>query len=81
MALSYASGIACSPEGWIVGEWRWYPDNRGAGIWFPDDEWMMFSANKTSGEFVIIEGQTNKTARSILAQALEPVDDLWNMLS
>ena len=39
-------GLACSPEGWIVGEWRWFPDKRGASVWFLDDERVMFTANK-----------------------------------
>ena len=42
-------GLACSPEGWIVGEWRWFPDKRGASIWFLDDEGVMFTANKKAG--------------------------------
>ena len=63
-------GLACSPEGWIVGEWRWFPDERGASIWFLDDERVMFTANKMTGEFVAIERQNNITTISILNRAL-----------
>ena len=63
-------GLACSPEGWIVGEWRWFPDRRGASIWFLDDERVMFTANKKTGGFVAIEGQKNITTLSILNRVL-----------
>lgn len=63
-------GLACSPEGWIVGEWRWFPDKRGASIWFLDDERVMFTANKKAGGFVAIEGQKNITTLLILNRAL-----------
>ena len=63
-------GLACSPEGWIVGEWRWFPDKRGASLWFLDNERVMFTANKKSGDFVTIEGQNNITTLSILNKAL-----------
>ena len=63
-------GLACSPEGWIVGEWRWFPDKRGASIWFLDDERVMFTANKRSGGFVAIEGQKNITTLAILNRVL-----------
>ena len=63
-------GQACSPEGWIVGEWRWFPDQRGASVWFLDISRVMFTARKKSGEFVAIEGQGNVTSRATLTQTL-----------
>ena len=63
-------GLACSPEGWIVGEWRWFPDKRGASIWFLDDERVMFTANRRSGEFVAIGERKNFTTLSILTKTL-----------
>ena len=63
-------GLACSPEGWIVGEWRWFPDKRGASIWFLDAERVMFTANKSSGGFVSIDGHSNITTLAILAKGL-----------
>ncbi len=63
-------GLACSPEGWIVGERRWFPDKRGASIWFLDDERVMFTANKKMGGFVAIEGQENITTLAILNRVL-----------
>jgi hypothetical protein len=48
-------GLACSPEGWIVGEWRWFPDGRRVGIWFLDAERILFSALDKNGEFVDME--------------------------
>ena len=52
-------GLACSPEGWIVGEWQWYPDERGASIWFLDERQVMFTANRADGEFVTIGERKN----------------------
>ncbi len=53
-------GLAGSPEGWIVGEWR-FPDKRRASVWFLDAERVMFTAKEKDGEFVAIEGQGNFT--------------------
>ena len=48
-------GLACSPEGWIVGEWRWFPDERSVSIWFLDDEQAFFAATNKNGQFVAAE--------------------------
>ena len=61
-------GLACSPEGWIVGEWRWFPDKRSASIWFLDDERVMFTARKSNGERVAIGERKNFTERFTLAR-------------
>ena len=63
-------GLGCSPEGWVVGEWRWFADERGASVWFLDADRVMFSATKTDGEFVAIEGQGNVTSIATLTQTL-----------
>lgn len=63
-------GLACSPEGWIVGEWRWFPDKRGASVWFLNDERVMFTANKKNHDFVAIEGLGNIITPSTLANIL-----------
>ena len=63
-------GLGCSPEGCIVGEWRWFPDKRGASIWFLDAERVGFTANRQNGDFVALDGQSNVTTRSTLAAAL-----------
>ena len=63
-------GLACSPEGCIVGEWRWFPDKRGASIWFLDAERVGFTANRKNGDFVALAGQSNTTTRSALTVAL-----------
>ena len=62
-------GLACSPEGWIVGEWR-FGDKRRASVWFLDDERVMFTAKKMNGGFVAIEGQNNFSERYTLARVL-----------
>ena len=62
-------GLACSPEGWIVGEWR-FPDNRRASVWFLDAEQVMFTAKKKSGEFIAIEERRNFTKGSTLIEVL-----------
>ena len=62
-------GLACSPEGWIVGEWR-FPDNRRASVWFPDAEQVMFTAKKKNGEFIAIGERRNFTERSTLMEVL-----------
>lgn len=63
-------GLACSPEGWIVGEWLWFPDKRSLSVWFLGDERVMFTATKKSEEFIAITGHNNITTISILAEAL-----------
>ena len=63
-------GLACSPEGWIVGEWQWYPDERSATVWFLGGEQVMFTANKKNGEFVAIAGHNNITTIPVVAEAL-----------
>ena len=45
-------GLACSPEGWVVGEWQWYPDKRSLTVWFYDAERVGFVATNKNGEFV-----------------------------
>ena len=45
-------GLACSPEGWIVGEWQWFPDKRSLTVWFHDAESVGFVATNKNGEFV-----------------------------
>ena len=62
-------GLACSPEGWIVGEWR-FPDNRRASVWFLDAEQVMFTAKKKNGEFIAIGERRNFTERSTLMEVL-----------
>jgi len=62
--------LGCSPEGWVVGEWRWFADERGASVWFLDADRVMFSATKKDGEFVVIEGQGNVTSIALLTQTL-----------
>ena len=61
-------GLACSPEGWIVGEWRWFPDKRRASMWFLDAEQVMFTAKKKNGEVHVLseERGNNITDRSTL---------------
>lgn len=63
-------GLGCSPEGWVVGEWRWFADERGVSVWFLDADRVMFSATKKDGEFVAIEGQGNITNIALLTQTL-----------
>ena len=63
-------GLACSPEGWIVGEWRWFSDKRGASIWFLGDEQVMFTANRKNGGFVAIGEQRNFATVTTLAKTL-----------
>ena len=63
-------GLGCSPEGWVVGEWRWFADDRGASVWFLDVDRVMFSATKKDGEFVVIEGQGYVTSLAKLTQTL-----------
>ena len=63
-------GLACSYEGCIVGEWRWFPDKRGASVWFLDNERVMFTVNKKDGEFVKIECPGNITQQVTLMQIL-----------
>ena len=61
-------GLACSQEGWVVGEWRWFPDKRSASIWFLDGEQVMFTAKKRNGKHVAIGERKNFTDRFTLAR-------------
>ena len=63
-------GLACSTEGWIVGEWRWFPDKRTVGIWFIDGDQVMFSAIDKTGSFVTIEDKGSTVDRVKIAQIL-----------
>ena len=63
-------GLACSPEGWIVGEWRWFPDKRTVGIWFLDADLVLFSAIDKKGVFVDIEERNKFTERSRVTNTL-----------
>lgn len=63
-------GLACSPEGWIVGEWRWFPDERGASIWFLNSNRVGFTAYRKNGDFVALDSQSNITTCSTLTAAL-----------
>ena len=62
-------GLACSPEGWLVGEWR-FPDQRRASVWFIDAERVMFTAKNKNGDFVVAGGEGNLTDGPTLAKAL-----------
>jgi hypothetical protein len=59
-------GLACSQEGWIVGEWRWFPDERRVGIWFIDSQRIRFSALDKNGDFVDIEERNKITERTVV---------------
>ncbi len=63
-------GLACSPEGWISAEWRWFPDERRVGIWFPDAEKILFSALGKDGEFVELEERNKITDRCMVTSKL-----------
>lgn len=65
-------GLACSPEGWIVGEWQWYPDERTLTVWFMDAERVAFVATNKKGEFVARQWNGNTTSHSELKAVLEP---------
>ena len=51
-------GLACSPEGWIVGEWR-FDDKRRASVWFLDDDQVMFTAKNKRGAHIAIGERRN----------------------
>ena len=63
-------GLACSQEGWIVGEWRWFSDERRVGIWFRDDEKIVFSALDRDGKFVDMEERNKITDRCLVTPKL-----------
>lgn len=63
-------GLACSPEGWIVGEWRWFSDERRVGIWFLSAEKILFSALGKDGKFVEMEERNKITDRCMVTPKL-----------
>ena len=65
-------GLACSPEGWIVGEWQWYPDERSLTVWFLDSDRVGFVATNEKGEFVSREWNGKTASHSEVKAALAP---------
>ena len=63
-------GLACSPQGWISAEWRWFPDERRVGIWFLDAEKILFSALGKDGKFVEMEERNKITDRCMVTPKL-----------
>ena len=63
-------GLACSPEGVISAEWRWFSDERRVGIWFRDDEKIIFSALDRDGKFVDMEERNKITDRCLVTPKL-----------
>ena len=61
--------LGCSPEGWVVAEWR-FPDARGVSVWFLDADRVMFAATDKDGKFVDIQGPTRTLERTALMQGL-----------
>ena len=43
--------LGCSREGWVCAEWD-YPDQRDAGLWFLDDNRMMYTASNQNGKII-----------------------------
>lgn len=63
-------GLGCSPEGWIVAEWRQFPDQRCVGIWFLDSDRVLFSGDDKDGELLIIEQRNQVAERSSVTRSL-----------
>ena len=63
-------GLACSPEGWVVAEWRHFPDQRCVGIWFLDGDRVIFSGTDPDGELLKIEQRNQVAERSKVTQSL-----------
>ena len=61
--------LGCSPEGWVVAEWR-FPDERGVSVWFLDADRVMFAATDKDGKFVDIQGPARTLERTALMQGL-----------
>ena len=61
--------LGCSPEGWVVAEWR-FPDARGVSVWFLDAGRVMFAATDKDGRFVDIQGPARTLERTALMQGL-----------
>ena len=61
--------LGCSPEGWVVAEWR-FPDARGVSVWFLDADQVMFAATDKDGKFVDIQGPVRTLERTALMQGL-----------
>ena len=62
--------LGCSPEGWVVAEWRWFADARGVSVWFLDAGRVMFAATDKDGRFVDIQGPVRTLERTALMQGL-----------
>ena len=63
-------GLACSREGWISAEWRWFSDERRVGIWYLDAKKILFSALGKDGKFVEMEERNKITDRFMVTPKL-----------
>ena len=61
--------LGCSPEGWVVAEWR-FPDERGVGLWFLDSNRVMFTATGKDGEVIDLQGPARILGRPALIAGL-----------
>lgn len=61
--------LGCSPEGWVLAEWR-FPDERGVGLWFLDSNRVMFTATGKDGEVIDIEGPARILERPAIIEGL-----------
>ena len=64
------AGLGCSPEGWVVAEWRQFPDQRCLGIWFLDSDRVLFSGDDKDGELLKIEQRNQVAERSSVTRSL-----------
>lgn len=62
--------LGCSPEGWILAEWRQFPDQRCVGIWFLDSDRVLFSGDDKDGELLKIEQRNQVVERSSVTRSL-----------
>ena len=58
--------LTCSQEGWICAEWDFPdPDRRDAGLWFLDDQRLMYTARGADGRFMDLDGDGSRVGELV----------------
>ena len=56
--------LGCSTEGWICAEWD-FPDRRDVGLWFLDDQRLMYTARGADGRFMDLNNDGSRVGARV----------------
>ena len=57
--------LGCSIEGWICAEWD-FPDRRDVGLWFLDDQRLMYTARDADGRFMDLNNDGSRVGPRVV---------------